>query len=105
MAIDVSCELATTPVLLIFYKRPGLFDDLNLERSRHDNARAAQTLFVSLFPLNATVNSQSCAFISCTAPGYDRWALLAIRRIFGVLALRCWVFSVSGRIVAVVLFS
>ena len=50
MAIDVSCELATTPVLLIFYKRPGLFDDLNLERSRHDNARAAQTLFVSLFP-------------------------------------------------------
>src|SRR5262245_15083561 len=71
MAIDVSCELATTPVLLIFYKRAGLFDDLNLERSRHDNARAAQTLFVSLFPLNATVNSQSCAFISCTAPGYD----------------------------------
>src|SRR5262245_17924340 len=50
MAIDVSCELATTPVLLIFYKRPGLFDDLNLERSRHDSARAAQTLFVSLFP-------------------------------------------------------
>ena len=41
--IHVSCELATAPVPLIFYKSPSLFDDLNLEGLRHDNALSLQT--------------------------------------------------------------
>jgi hypothetical protein len=36
--IHVSCELATAPVPLIFYKSPSLFDDLSLEWLRHNRA-------------------------------------------------------------------
>src|SRR5262245_31372543 len=40
--INVSCKLATAPVLLIFYKRPSVFDDLNLEWFRHNNLLSLQ---------------------------------------------------------------
>jgi hypothetical protein len=46
--IDVSCELTTAPVPLIFYESPSLFDDLSLEWLRHDNALSLQLQFVSV---------------------------------------------------------
>ena len=49
MGIDVSRELAAAPVLLIFYKRPSLLDDLNLEWFRHDNSLFLQIPFAILF--------------------------------------------------------
>jgi len=49
MGIDVSRELATAPVLLIFYKSPSPFDDLNLEWFRHDNSLFLQIPFAILF--------------------------------------------------------
>src|SRR5262245_55171047 len=44
MGIDVPCEFATAPVLLVFYERPSLFDDLNLEWFRHNNLLSHQIL-------------------------------------------------------------
>src|SRR6516165_11709408 len=47
--IHVSCELATAPVPLIFYKSPSLFDDLSLEWLRHNRALFLLNLFVAIF--------------------------------------------------------